>query len=36
MKKQQVAFNPHQLFESIYTSFLPLAEKNGLKLIFDE
>lgn len=36
MDLHPVAFNPHQLFETIYTSFLPLAEKKGLKLIFDE
>lgn len=31
-----VTFNPHELFESIYTSFLPGAEKNQLTLNFEE
>lgn len=31
-----VAFNPHELFESIYTSFLPGAEKKQLTLNFEE
>lgn len=34
MDLHPVAFNPHQLFETIYTSFLPLAEKKNLKLEF--
>lgn len=32
MDLHPVAFNPHQLLETIYTSFLPLAEKKKLKL----
>lgn len=31
-----VTFNPHELFESIYTSFLPGAEKKQLTLNFEE
>lgn len=31
-----VTFNPHELFESIYTSFLPGAEKKQLTLDFEE
>lgn len=31
-----VTFNPHELFESIYTSFLPGAEKKQLNLNFEE
>lgn len=31
-----VTFNPHELFESIYTSFLPRAEKKQLTLNFEE
>lgn len=31
-----VTFNPHELFESIYTSFLPGAEKKQLTLYFEE
>lgn len=31
-----VTFNPHELFESIYTSFLPGAEKKQLALNFEE
>lgn len=31
-----VTFNPHELFESIYTSFLPGAEKKQLTLNFKE
>lgn len=31
-----VTFNPHELFESIYTSFLPGAEKKQLTLSFEE
>lgn len=32
MDLHPVAFNPHQLLETIYTSFLPLAEKKNLRL----
>lgn len=32
MDLHPVAFNPHQLLETIYTSFLPLAEKKHLRL----
>lgn len=32
MDLHPVAFNPSELFEDIYTSFLPLAAKKGLKL----
>lgn len=32
MDLHPVAFNPSQLFNSIYNSFLPLAEKKGLEL----
>lgn len=31
-----VTFNPHELFESIYTSFLPGADKKQLTLNFEE
>ena len=31
-----VTFNPHELFESIYTSFLPGEEKKQLTLNFEE
>ena len=31
-----VTFNPHELFESIYTSFLPSSEKKGLSLNLKE
>lgn len=31
-----VTFNPHELFKSIYTSFLPGAEKKQLTLNFEE
>lgn len=31
-----VTFNPHELFESIYTSFLPGAEKKQLTFNFEE
>lgn len=31
-----VTFNPHELFESIYTSFLPGVEKKQLTLNFEE
>lgn len=31
-----VTFNPHELFESIYTNFLPGAEKKQLTLNFEE
>lgn len=31
-----VTFNPHELFESIYTSFLPGAEKKQLTLNFEK
>ena len=31
-----VTFNPHELFESIYTSFLPGTEKKQLTLNFEE
>lgn len=34
MDLHPVAFNPYELFEHIYTSFLPIAEKKGLELIF--
>lgn len=36
MDLHPVAFNPHQLFETIYTSFLPLAEKKNLRLDFTD
>ena len=29
-----MSFNPYELFEHIYTSFLPTAEKKQLKLAF--
>lgn len=32
MDLQNVAFNPRQLFDDIYNSFVPLAEKKGLQL----
>lgn len=31
-----VTFSPHELFENIYTSFLPVAEKKQLILNFEE
>lgn len=36
MDLHPVAFSPHELFETIHTSFLPLAEKKGLSMTFDE
>ena len=36
MNIHPVTFNPHELFESIYTSFLPGAEKKQLTLNFEE
>lgn len=36
MDLHPVAFKPHQLFDTIYTSFVPLATKKGLKLIFNK
>ena len=34
MDLHPVTFNPYELFEHIYTSFLPIAEKKRLELIF--
>ena len=34
MDLNSVSFNPYELFEHIYTSFLPTAEKKQLKLAF--
>ena len=34
MDLHPVAFNPYELFEHIYTSFLPIAGKKQLELIF--
>ena len=34
MDLNPVSFNPYQLFEEIYHSFLPLAEKKGIQLHF--
>lgn len=34
MEINQVPFNPNQLFQTIYTSFQPLAEKKALQLFF--
>lgn len=36
MDLHPVAFKPHQLFETVYTSFVPLAAKKGLQLVFNE
>lgn len=36
MDLHPVAFNPHELLTDIYNSFLPLAEKKNLQLIFEE
>lgn len=36
MDLQQVAFHPDELFNNIFHSFLPLAEKKGIALTFDE
>lgn len=36
MDLHPVAFKPHQLFETVYTSFVPLAVKKGLQLVFNE
>lgn len=36
MDLHPVIFNPHELFEDIYTSFLPLAAKKGLKLNYQK
>lgn len=36
MDLQQVAFHPDELFNNIFHSFLPLAEKKGIVLTFDE
>lgn len=36
MDLHPVAFNPHELLTDIYHSFLPLAEKKNLQLIFEE
>lgn len=35
MDLNPVAFKPHQLFTTIYTSFLPLAERKQLKLVLE-
>ena len=34
MDLHPVTFNPYELFEQVYTSFLPIAEKKHLNLIF--
>lgn len=36
MDLHPVAFNPHELLTDIYNSFLPLAEKKNLQLVFEE
>lgn len=36
MDLHPVSFNPHELFDNIYHSFLPIAEKKQLAFIFDE
>lgn len=33
MDIQKVTFNPKQLFETLYASFLPLAQKKGLNMV---
>lgn len=35
MDIQSVAFNPKQLFETLFTSFVPLAHKKGLEITAD-
>lgn len=35
MDTQHVAFNPKQLFETLFNSFVPLAQKKGLEIIAD-
>lgn len=35
MDIQSVAFNPKQLFETLFTSFVPLAHKKGLEITSD-
>lgn len=35
MDLRPVAFNPHELFQNIYISFLPIAQKKGLRLLFN-
>lgn len=36
MDLHPVAFSPHELLTDIYNSFLPLAEKKNLQLVFEE
>lgn len=36
MDLQQIAFHPNELFNHIFHSFLPLAEKKGISLTYEE
>lgn len=36
MDLQQIAFHPNELFNHIFQSFLPLAEKKGISLTYEE